>query len=128
MRRIWDEYGLSIALALMFFASLVLQTWMGWNAFAAEQRSHDETPEAFGESGYVWDWGQATFENWQSEFLQLLTFVVLTRSSSIATATSRRIRITTPKPPCAASRPRSMHCKPSWKRNERQEPHARTRA
>ena len=23
-------------------------------------------------------WGQATFENWQSEFLQLLTFVVLT--------------------------------------------------
>ena len=78
MRRIWHDYGLSIALALMFFSSLVLQTWMGWNSYAAEQRSHGETPEAFGDSGYIWHWGEATFENWQSEFLQLLTFVVLT--------------------------------------------------
>jgi hypothetical protein len=29
-------------------------------------------------SGYIWRWAAATFENWQSEFLQLLTFVVLT--------------------------------------------------
>ncbi len=32
----------------------------------------------FGQDGYVWNWGEATFENWQSEFLQLLTMAVLT--------------------------------------------------
>ena len=78
MRRLWRDFGLSITLALMFFISLALQTWMGWNNFAAEQRTLGETPTAFGEGGYIWHWGEATFENWQSEFVQLLTFVVLT--------------------------------------------------
>jgi hypothetical protein len=32
----------------------------------------------FGQTGYVWYFGEATFENWQSEFLQLLAFVVFT--------------------------------------------------
>ena len=34
--------------------------------------------EAFGHDGYVWSWAQATFENWQSEFLQVFVFIVLT--------------------------------------------------
>jgi hypothetical protein len=46
--------------------------------FQAEELAHGQTPQWLGSSGYVWEWGQATFENWQSEFLQLLTFVVLT--------------------------------------------------
>jgi hypothetical protein len=41
-------------------------------------RRRGQEPELLGPSGYVWRWGQATFENWQSEFLQLLAFVVLT--------------------------------------------------
>jgi hypothetical protein len=32
----------------------------------------------FGPDGYVWPWAQATFENWQSEFLQVFVFIVLT--------------------------------------------------
>jgi hypothetical protein len=51
---------------------------MGWVEFVADQQSHGQTAEAFGDSGYFWSWGQATFENWQSEFLQVFTFVVLT--------------------------------------------------
>ena len=78
MGRLWRDYGLSITLALLFFFSWVLQTWMGWNEFVAEQEEHEQQPEVFGESGYIWKWGEATFENWQSEFLQLFTFVVLT--------------------------------------------------
>ena len=31
-----------------------------------------------GSSGYIWEWLDSTFENWQSEFLQLFTMVVLT--------------------------------------------------
>jgi hypothetical protein len=78
MKRIWRDYNLSIVLALFFLVSWGVQSYMGWRDFAAEQRALGETPMVFGDSGYVWHWGEATFENWQSEFLQLLTFVVLT--------------------------------------------------
>ena len=42
------------------------------------QATHNEPSTVFGASGYVWVFLQSTLENWQSEFLQLLTFVVLT--------------------------------------------------
>jgi hypothetical protein len=72
------NYGLSIILAILFIISWIGQTVVGWNAFRSEQLAHGEIPAWFGPSGYVWHWGEATLENWQSEFLQLLTFVVLT--------------------------------------------------
>lgn len=78
MKRLWSNYNLSIVLAAMFVLSWVVQTWTGWVHFQSEQLEHGQTAQVFGPSGYVWDWAAATFENWQSEFLQLLTFVVLT--------------------------------------------------
>jgi hypothetical protein len=78
IREVWRNFGLSITLATLFLVSLGLQTWMGWEDFAADQQAHGEEPVAFGDGGYFWRWGEATFENWQSEFLQLFTFVVLT--------------------------------------------------
>ena len=75
---LWRNYGLSITLVLLFLGAWVLQTWTGWLEFVSEQAQHGETAEAFGDNGYIWRWAQATFENWQSEFLQLLTFVILT--------------------------------------------------
>ena len=78
IRRIWDSYGLSITLAAMFLVAWALQTWSGWMKFAAEQEAHGVRATAFGDGGYVWDWAQATFENWQSEFLQIFVFIVLT--------------------------------------------------
>jgi hypothetical protein len=50
---------------------------MGWRHFQSEQQDHGKQATVFGADGYVWNWGEATFENWQSEFLQLLTFVIL---------------------------------------------------
>jgi hypothetical protein len=78
VRRLWRDYGLSITLAVLFLGSLGVQTWMGWEEYAAEQEEHGQAAEPFGEGGYLWRWGESTFENWQSEFLQLFTFVVLT--------------------------------------------------
>ncbi len=78
MANLWRNYGLSITLAALFLFSWGLQTWMGWVEFAAEQEQHDQQAQPFGDDGYFWRWGEATFENWQSEFLQLFTFVVLT--------------------------------------------------
>ncbi len=78
MANLWRYYGLSITLAALFLFSWGLQTWMGWNEFVAEQEQHGQQAQPFGDDGYFWRWGEATFENWQSEFLQLFTFVVLT--------------------------------------------------
>ena len=71
------DYSLSIVLAVLFLLSWLLQTATGWVEFVADQQAHGETAQLFGESGYFWSWMQATFENWQSEFLQLFTMVVL---------------------------------------------------
>jgi hypothetical protein len=78
MNRLFRDYGLSIVLAVLFLVSWLLQSVTGWVEFAADQRAHGEAAQLLGGSGYFWPWMQATFENWQSEFLQLFTMVVLT--------------------------------------------------
>ncbi len=78
MRRLWQDYSLSIVLGILFVSAWVLQTITGWVEFQAEQQAHGELAGLFGANGYVWSWARTTMENWQSEFLQLLTFVVLT--------------------------------------------------
>jgi uncharacterized protein DUF6766 len=78
VRRLWKHYSLSIVLGTLFLLSWVLQTWTGWIKFVAGQKDHGQPAAWFGASGYIWDWAQATLENWQSEFLQLLAFVILT--------------------------------------------------
>jgi hypothetical protein len=78
MGRLWRDYGLSVALAVLFIVSWFVQTIGGWFEFVSEQQAHNETAQAFGPDGYIWPWLKSTFENWQSEFLQLFTFVVLT--------------------------------------------------
>jgi hypothetical protein len=76
--RLLRDYGLSLVLAGMFLVSWMLHAVTGWVAFVADQQSHDQVAQLFGGSGYIWQWLEATFENWQSEFLQLFTMVVLT--------------------------------------------------
>jgi hypothetical protein len=78
MRGLLRDYGLSIVLAVMFLVSWLIQSLAGWAEFAADQTNQGFAPQLFGSSGYVYTWLEATFENWQSEFLQLFTFVVLT--------------------------------------------------
>jgi hypothetical protein len=75
---IWRDYGLSITLAVLFLGAWALQTWTGWVEFVAQQGALGQPANAFGDDGYIWSWAQATFENWQSEFLQVFTFIVLT--------------------------------------------------
>ena len=78
MKTFLRDYGLGVTLAALFIVSWILQTLTGWVEFTAEQQTHGEVAELFGPSGYFWPWMQATFENWQSEFLQLFTMAVLT--------------------------------------------------
>jgi hypothetical protein len=78
MKRIWSGYGLSITLVVMFASTWALQTWTGWVEFVSQARERGRPAAAFGPDGYIWSWAQATFENWQSEFLQVFVFIVLT--------------------------------------------------
>jgi hypothetical protein len=78
VKRLWRDHGLSITIAVVFLVAWMLQTLLGWGEFAAEQRSLGQEPQVLGPDGYVWSWGRATFENWQSEFLQVFAFIVLT--------------------------------------------------
>jgi len=52
-----------------FLGSLLLHWYFGWNAFVEDQVSHGQTPET---GAYLNEMLRDTFENWQSEFLQLL--------------------------------------------------------
>lgn len=56
-----------------FLISLILHWTFGWSAFVDEAAEHGQSPE-FGQ--YVIQMSRDTFENWQSEFLQLLWQVV----------------------------------------------------
>ena len=78
MNRYLRDYGLAIVLAVLFIASWIAHTLTGWVEYVAEQESHGEAAALFGPTGYFWPWMAATMENWQSEFLQLFAFVVLT--------------------------------------------------
>lgn len=74
VRRIWRSFGLSIAFCALFLLSWIAQGVTEWSEYQAEQRTHGEESSV---SGYIVTFGQSTLENWQSEFLQLFAFVVL---------------------------------------------------
>jgi len=76
-RELWRNYSLSIVLALLFLGSFIGHTIAGWYEYSADQRAHGSAPEIFGDDGYGWVWGEWTLQNWQSEFLELASFVVL---------------------------------------------------
>jgi hypothetical protein len=78
LRRIWHDHGLSIVLLGLFLVAMVGQTWAGWLAYNEEQRQHAGEPVGLAAYLATGHFGEATFENWESEFLQLAFYVVLT--------------------------------------------------
>ncbi len=73
-RSIWREFGLGLVLMILFFVTWLAQGIAQWQTFTDEQRDHGESPEI---GDFVAEFGQSTLENWQSEFLQLFSFVTL---------------------------------------------------
>jgi hypothetical protein len=73
LSRIWANFGLSISFFALFLISWIAQAVAEWGTFVQEERAHGEAPSL---SDFFVQFGQSTFENWQSEFLQLFSFVV----------------------------------------------------
>ena len=62
----------------MFLLFLVGQMTVGWHEYNATQRQHGQAWVTFSDylaTGHPWE---ALFENWESEFLQMAVFVLLT--------------------------------------------------
>lgn len=56
-----------------FLVSFALHWLFGWHAYRDEAIQHGQVPDA---NGYLVEMARDTFENWQSEFLQLIWQVV----------------------------------------------------
>jgi hypothetical protein len=75
MGRLWRDYNLSIVLAGLFLVSWIGQAVFQWLEMANEAQAHGQAASL---SEFLPAFFSATFENWQSEFLQLFTMVLLT--------------------------------------------------
>lgn len=80
MRNFLKKNSLSVVFFLLFFLSLAGQLVTGFHEYNKEREEEGIAPENI--SGYLVSghFLQATFENWESEFLQMALFVVLTIS------------------------------------------------
>jgi hypothetical protein len=78
LRRRWHYHGLSIVLFALFLVTMVGQTWSGWYDYNEQQRDHGEAEVSLVDYFGTGHFGEATFENWESEFLQMAFYVLLT--------------------------------------------------
>src|SRR5918997_5816751 len=78
VRRFVRENGLSIAAFSIFLVCLIGQFVAGLATYNDDQREHGQPTVAAAEYVRSGHFIEATFENWESEFLQMAAFVVLT--------------------------------------------------
>ena len=67
------RYAYGWITALFFLVSIVGHWVFGWWAYVDDANTHGQVPEL---AAYAIEMGRDTFENWQSEFLQLIWQVV----------------------------------------------------
>ena len=79
MKRFTRENSLSlVAFSLFFVTFIVGQSLAGNRTYNEEQKEHGEEPVSYTEYVRTSHFGEATFENWESEFLQMGAYVLLT--------------------------------------------------
>jgi hypothetical protein len=78
LRRLWRDYSLSIVVGALFLVSFALHAIFGWWQYVADQGAHGAAATFWGWDGFVVYFGEWTFQNWQSEFLEVYTLIVLT--------------------------------------------------
>jgi len=74
----WRRNGLSIVLVVLTVLFLSAQAVTGWNVHNEELAQHGQAALGFGAYLTTGHFSSATFENWESEFLQMGMYVLLT--------------------------------------------------
>ncbi|WP_323749854.1 DUF6766 family protein [Curtobacterium sp. VKM Ac-1376] len=70
--------GLLIANALVFVVCFVGMVWAGWRVSVEDALQHGQAVESLWGFLTSGDFAEATFENWESEFLQMGAYIVFT--------------------------------------------------
>ena len=79
MRRFLRDHGLSMVMLGLFFVTfLVGQVVSGRGEYNDERRKQGQREVGYGEYLFSPHFGEATAENWESEFFQMFVFVVAT--------------------------------------------------
>jgi hypothetical protein len=77
--RLWvRQQSLSLFFLIMFLATLLGHSVAGWKSHNAEQVAHASSPVSYTRYLVSSDYGEAVVENWQSEYLQFVTFILAT--------------------------------------------------
>jgi hypothetical protein len=75
---VWKNNNLSIVIFALFLLCLVGHSYAGWKVYNDEQKQHGEAEATYGEFLRTSEFGETVFENWESEFLQMGFYVILT--------------------------------------------------
>jgi hypothetical protein len=78
MRAFVRDNGLALTFGALFFGSVVFQAWTGWHVFNHDAEAHGSETIGIGRYLISSHYGQAVLENWQSEWLQFLLFILAT--------------------------------------------------
>jgi hypothetical protein len=78
LRRLWRHHGLSLTLCGLFAAYLLGQSVTGHRDYNADRQAHGHSP--LGHAAYLrtGHFLEAVAENWESEFLQMAAYILLT--------------------------------------------------
>ena len=78
MRNVLRNNGLSLTLFALFLFSIVGQSFAGLAHHNQNQREHGQPPATYRQYLASPAFAESVFENWESEFLQMALFVMLT--------------------------------------------------
>jgi hypothetical protein len=74
----WRSNSLSIFFLVIFLAALAGQSYAGWHKYNDEQHAHEESGISYGRYLTSSSFAQAVTENWQSEYLQFVLYIMAT--------------------------------------------------
>ena len=75
---VWRKNGLSIVIFILFLLCVVGHAVSGWKTYNEEQEEHGQPQVGFSAFLTTSEFGETIFENWESEFLQMGFYVILT--------------------------------------------------
>jgi hypothetical protein len=78
MGRFFRDNGLSVVMLTLFLFSLLGQSITGFHEYNEDQREHRQPTVSYAAYHTTGHFVEAVFENWESEFLQMAAYVILT--------------------------------------------------